>query len=256
MNTFFYYKSIRKTTIQFLNVFNDIKVGKFDKDKEIIEYNKVPIKIASKEKFWHWIHERKYEKRLPAIAVNLVGCNYDPDRTIDTTQIFSQKTSSITQDEVNQFFAPVPYNLNYQLTIGSLFMGEMDQILEQILPWFTPNIEITLYFPEIDASYNVKVVLDNASPDYDTNIAEDDYRILNWTLDFTVKTYLLKPVRDTKIIKKINANLYSNNLTYPPSGDGNPDSSGYMETIQTSGYKTEDGDIISKYEILTEIPDG
>ena len=53
MENYFYFSSLRKTILQFLDMFNNINIAKYDSDGTIIKYVKVPIKLAPKQKFYY-----------------------------------------------------------------------------------------------------------------------------------------------------------------------------------------------------------
>jgi hypothetical protein len=73
----------------------------------------------------------------------------------------------------------IPYTIDYQLAISSLYHNELDQILEQIMPYFTPYVMIRVNIPEIDNYFDCKVILTNVTPDVGIEIPEDNYRTIN-----------------------------------------------------------------------------
>jgi hypothetical protein len=87
------------------------------------------------------------------------------------------------------------------------------QIIEQILPYFTPDYTITMSFVDGfgETTRDVPIILDSADymPVYEGET--DTARILTWTLSFTMKTYFYGSVsNDAKIIRKATANTYYN----------------------------------------------
>lgn len=235
----YYYKSIRKNTVQMLNMFNDINIAKYKENGSVDKIVQVPIKLADKEKFYYWIYQRDYVKMLPMMALNLTGMTYDQTRTVDQNQVIT----TLKDDAVEGFFAPVPYNIDYQLSVATMFISEMDQILEQIVPWFHPCRTLTIELPEIDASYNVKVNVNSITPEHSSELSSEQYRMCRWTINMTSQSYIMKPVRDVNLIRKVYANLYTDV------------SSGYTETLSLSGNIDTEGNIISTYEILSEMPE-
>ena len=94
----------------------------------------------------------------------------------------------------------------------------MLQIIEQILPYFQPNYNLTIdLVKEIGEKRDVQIVLDNISM---TDNYEGDYnerRALIYTLKFTAKTYLFGPVSSnsvsSEIIKKVSIGLVSGDVS-------------------------------------------
>jgi hypothetical protein len=83
------------------------------------------------------------------------------------------------------------------------------QILEQILPFFTPEWTNSVKLVEdLDIILDVPLVLISVSSEdtYDGDF--ETRRALIWTLDFTMKCYLFGPVKNKKIIKLANTNFY------------------------------------------------
>jgi hypothetical protein len=52
----------------------------------------------------------------------------------------------------------------------------LEQILEQILPFFNPFVMVNVTLPEIDLSYDAKVILGTVSPETETTLAMDESR--------------------------------------------------------------------------------
>lgn len=233
MSPFYNFQTIRLTTIQFLNIFNNIKVAKYDSDGIITKYTTVPLKYAGKQKFYQWIYDRKQEKRLPMMA------GYITAITPGITDRGTNKEIKIPSCDGSTYYKNlIPYSIDYQLSISSLYQNELDQILEQIIPYFTPYVMTRVSVDELDIYFDCKVNLTNVTPDTNTEIPEDNYRTINWTMDFTVHTFAIQPLTDAKQIE--NMYLYLKNKN----------NGGVYETMHISGYKDESSNIISNYELI------
>ena len=92
---------------------------------------------------------------------------------------------------------PVPYNINFELSVLAKNQDDALQIIEQILPIFQPSFNITLNLvPDLGEKKDYPVTL--TSVDYD-DVYEGDYdtrRTLVYTLQFVAKSYLYGPVQD------------------------------------------------------------
>ena len=83
------------------------------------------------------------------------------------------------------------------------------KIIEQILPYFTPDWTVTAQLiPEMEIKHDIPVILNRVNLDdvYDGNFTQR--RSMVWTLDFTLKGYLYGPVKSTKVIKYSNTQIY------------------------------------------------
>jgi len=215
---YYYYKVLRKTIVQFLDTFNDIQVARYDKDNNFEKYVEVPLKFSPKEKIWYWLAERKDYETLPIMSAAMTGVEFASDRATNRTQSITTVSGescaggagpSVSAGTISSFLTPTPYDLTFQINIWTLYMADIDQILEQILPWFQPHIFVRVTIPEIKGSFDVKVIFEGASPDMEMEYTDDTFRVLKYTLDFRVQTMLFKPVEPTGYIEKIMINYYT-----------------------------------------------
>lgn len=222
--------------IQFLDAFKNIQIARYDAEGTVNGYKKVPLKFGIKEKMWYFLHERKADEMLPMISVILSSVEYASDRQTSKMRNVV-KSTSIPDGELSRFLNPVPYNLGFTMTLWSLHMVDIDQILEQILPYFTPNIFIRLNIPELDATLDLKTIFQGCSPDVTQEMADEDIRVIKWTLDFMVQGYLFQPLKTTGLVTKIIQKLYVNDESW-----GNR----FTESAVTSGGGSEMVEMFTK----------
>ena len=104
-------------------------------------------------------------------------------------------------------YTPVPYNFEIDLSIMVLNQDDGSQILEQILPYFTPEFQVTMnemktlgIKRDIPIVYNSMTTTDDYEGDFLTR------RSLDHTLSFTVQGYLYGPTKDQGIIREVDVN--------------------------------------------------
>jgi hypothetical protein len=141
-------------------------------------------------------------------------------------------------------YAPVAYNIGFRLHVYVKNAEDGTKIIEQILPYFTPDWTTTVQLiPEMEITLEIPVILDRISQEdtYDGSFKER--RALTWTLDFTLKGYIYGPIKKGSIIK------FANTIYYAPSGNlltsiGNTDPNMYY-TVQpgltANGLPTANG---------------
>ena len=245
--SFFFYGALRKSIIQFLDVFNNIQIAKYDSDGNIIKYVDVPIKYMPKTKFYIWVNDRKHEKRTPSIGVELTSVLYDQERAKG-----SHESVDITVGDSTKSYTAnvVPYNLTFSLSIMTKYQHEIDQINEQILPWFNPMIYTKVSIDDLNLQWDMPIILEDAAVEVDVDIDEAEYRNIRWTHTYQAKTNLVKPVSNVDLVNKVVNKMYltetslanRDTTTDSPSGVGLFD-----EEILTIGYKV-DGEIIARYK--------
>jgi len=202
----FYNEAIRKTVIAFGTLFNNIEHRKFDAAGNVLEAEKVPLAYGPQSKFLTRLEQnpsvdKKVAITLPRLYFEMSGINYDSSRKIAPTQ----KYRTVIQDskEVRVQYVPVPYNMEFELGIIAKSQDTGLQILEQILPYFQPNFNITLnMIPDMNEKKDISVILNsiNYADDWDDNFL--DRRSIVWTLMFTAKSYIYGPFNKADVIKK------------------------------------------------------
>ena len=217
LGTQFYNQAVRKTVISFGTLFNNIEVRKTDASGAVIEAEKVPLAYGPQNKFLTRLEQnpsvdKKVAITLPRLYFELSGMNYDSSRKIAPTQKY--KTIVAGTDEVRIQYVPVPYNMEFELGIIAKSQDTGLQILEQILPYFQPNFNITLnMIPDMNEKKDISIILNsiNYADDWDDNFL--DRRSIVWTMMFTAKSYIYGPFNKSDVIKKA--------IVYESTGDKN-----------------------------------
>ena len=209
MFEYFYHQIIRKTIIGFGSLFNGITIQKENSSDEVVSSFQVPLGYGPTQKFLARIEQdpdlnSPIQMTLPRMSFEFIGLSYDQTRKVTTTQIFT-KADANNKNLVKKAYMPVPYNLEFELSIYTKLNDDMLQIIEQIVPYFQPSYNITVdLLEEIGEKKDIPIVLENIlmSDEYEGNFSTR--RALIYTLKFTAKTYLFGPVTSatSDIIRK------------------------------------------------------
>jgi hypothetical protein len=216
-NAQFYNRTIRKVVVAFGTMFNDILLQRYSVDGTTKqELFKVPLTYGSKEKYITRITSdpnltKTISSTVPRISFEMTGMSYDSTRKqVSTLQNFSANTSTGIKTQ----YAPIPYNFDFSMSIYVRNTEDGTQILEQILPFFTPDFNVTVDFiPPMDQKYDMPVLLNSVSSQVDY---EGDFmttRLIIWNLEFTAKGYIWPPVKSGKIIRQANTSIYIESQT-------------------------------------------
>ena len=135
-----YNKNIRNIVVLFGTVFNDISVKRLKSDGTTEREFKIPIAYGPAEKFLSKLNQQD-TVTLPRMSFEITDYAYDPVRKLQTTKKI-KKVKSVTQ--LNTIYNPVPYDFNITLSIMVKYSDDGTQILEQILPYFTPEFQVTM----------------------------------------------------------------------------------------------------------------
>jgi hypothetical protein len=211
-NAPFYNRTIRKIVVAFGTVFNDIYVVRYTKDgltaKETI---KVPLNWGAKEKYITRLTSdptltKSIATTLPRISFEMTGMSYDSSRKLPTTvRNFSANNSSSVKTQ----YVPVPYNFDFSVSIYVRNTEDGTQILEQILPFFTPDFSVTVDFvAAMDPKYDMPIILNSVSNEVDYEGEMMTTRMIIWNLEFTAKGHIWPPIKTGKVITTANTNLF------------------------------------------------
>ena len=213
LGTYFYNEILRKTVVGFGTLFNNIEIKRFDSNDEVTEVIKVPLAYGPTQKFLARIQQqadltaRDVALTLPRLSFEITGLSYDPTRKAAPLK-YSQVDK--TENVKTRQYLPVPYNVNFDLTIYVKNQDDGLQIVEQILPYFQPSFNISLKLvKDINEKRDIPIILNsiNYRDEYEGNF--DKRQVILWTLQFTAKTYIFGPTVDSSIIRTSIANMYA-----------------------------------------------
>jgi hypothetical protein len=224
MFEYFYHEILRRTVVSFGSLFNEISIKHTDNSGNVKSVIKVPLAYGPTQKFLARLEQspdlnKPVQITLPRMSFEFTGLTYDPTRKSTTTQTFITK-SAVDGTETKKVYLPVPYNMQFELSIMSKLNDDVLQIIEQILPFFQPAYSMTIELVDIiNEKRDIPVVLENITmqDDYEGNFTTR--RVLTYTLRFTAKTYLFGPVSSaTKdIIKKATIGYITGGTTDSPT---------------------------------------
>jgi hypothetical protein len=224
MFEYFYHEILRRTVISFGSLFNNISIKHTDNSGNVVSVIKVPFAYGPTQKFLARLEQspnlnKPVQMTLPRMSFELVGLSYDPTRKATTTQTFLTSSSSNKTQE-KKAYLPVPYNLDFELSIMTKLNDDMLQIVEQIIPYFQPAYTISIdLVKEIGEKRDIPVVLNNISMSDDYEGDFSTRRALIYTLRFTAKTYLFGPIStaSSDVVKKVSIGLISGDSTKTPT---------------------------------------
>jgi hypothetical protein len=212
-NAQFYHRTIRKMVVTFGTLFNDIEIVRYTQAGAPKEKLKIPLSYGAKERYLTRLTSnpnliKTINTLVPRMSFNLENLEYDVSRKqISTLRNFSSDTDSTIKTQ----FVPVPYNYEFSLSIYVRNTEDGTQILEQILPFFTPDFSVVVDFiPSMNQKYTVPIILNSVSStvDYEGSDEDGTTRLIVWDLNFTVKSYIWPPVKSGDLITRANTQLF------------------------------------------------
>ena len=119
-----------------------------------------------------------------------------------------------SQTQLTTIYNPVPYNFDFTLSVMVRNSDDGTQILEQILPYFTPEYQVTMNeMSTMGIKRDIPIIFTGLSTE---DSYEGDFltrRALIHTLTFVVQGFLYGPTSDVGIIREVDVNEYDGLVT-------------------------------------------
>jgi T4-like virus Myoviridae tail sheath stabiliser len=228
LGSHFYHGLIRKYVILFGSLFNDIYIDRVDANGVTQRSIKVPLQYGPKERYLTRYQQnpdllREVSMVFPRMSFEITRVSYDPDRKLNS--IGKVPTVSTNKSTLSTQYNPVAYNFDITLSIISRNTEDAVRIVEQIMPFFTPQWTETLnLIPDMNISVDIPIVIKNVTTvdTYASNFEDKEWVL--WEMTFTLKGYLYGPIRRQSVIKEVIVNDYipANTIS---EGVGNTDPS-------------------------------
>ena len=209
----FYHQTIRKYVAVFGTLFNDINIERKNSSGTVVERLKVPLAYGPKQKWLLAVQDTTADRkviatRTPRMGFAMTGVSYDTVRKLNTIGRNVKANTSSTTTSMVTMYNPVPYNFDFELFILVKNAEDGTQILEQILPYFTPEFTVTVNtIPDMNIKADVPIVLNSSSvaDEYEGDLSTR--RTITWTLSFVLKGFIYPNITSGQVIKTIEVNF-------------------------------------------------
>jgi len=215
--TYFYNETIKRAISIFGTLFNNIYIKKTQSDGTVLTQQIVPISYGPKQKFLLRLQDDAKARdgsvtsiSLPRIAFELTGLDYDPTRQ-QNKLIRAEKRILETGGKRGFQYQPAPYNLSFSLSVLAKNVIDAIQVVEQILPYFQPEYTVAMKMVDsMDEVRDVPVILNSVTMEDMYEGAFEERRVIEYTLEFTMKLYFFGPVYTGEVIKNVIERTYIN----------------------------------------------
>lgn len=306
MKNYYNPRTIWRVTIALLDMFNDMYIeryinsdyynplGSYERYTETSSTNawlsahavdirkvvKVPLLFGLVDKPQQTVLKRmkqesdplyNYYMTMPRMGMNMMGINFAPDRAKSLNDERFWLDDALDLSDVNSLktdFEPTPYDYSFTLNIRSESMEDLSQILQNILPYFSPKNYIRVKeFNFLNVERDLPVSLEGVNLDFPTDMTEDTMRQVNATLDFRVEGWQYKPVSIGKLVQRIDSQYFTQQYQYIANVDTSASSSDLSATgplnvaqsmFTTQGFSAADavptsGWDVSGYNVDTDV---
>jgi len=223
---YFYNEQFRRYIVAFGSLFDSIYVARHAGGTEV-QRILVPIEFGPKER---WLVRLTQDPTLeqgvgqivPRFAYEYGAPAYDASRHLNTLN--QLRFPSDIPGRTTRVWAGVPYNIPFQLSLLVKFKQDGFQVVEQILPYFTPDMMLAIQpiagtgiVDTIPVTLNSAVETDNYEGDFEKR------RVIIWTFDFTMKAIFYGPAKGAGVtqarIEQVQVDLFASttfDLSEPP----------------------------------------
>jgi len=264
---YFYNQTTRKYVALFGTYFNQLTIERTGVQGEDIQSMIVPISYAPFQKILARIiqdpeFKKKTSLQLPRMSFEMVGMTYDPERK---TSPLGKLKRSIPSDQTGNrdfVYTGTPYNIEFSLYVMTKYAEDGSKIIEQILPFFNPELTNTVRLIDGVSAIDIPLILNSVNTEelYEGQFEERQTHIS--TLNFTMKAWFFGPTKSKRVIKFVDVNLTTaddegantafqiNQTTQPGSTANNEPTTDITQTIDYS--LIDFGDNWDFIQVITE----
>lgn len=205
-NNFYSYGLFHLYIAIFGKLFDGLEVQRRDNNGKLIQVLPVPIGYGNRSKWYQKIKQdpnsaETISHQLPRLSFELVGIEYD--RSLQTSPLKYQ-TNIVTNQDVYRQFKPVIYNFYFSLYVIAKNEADNFQILENILPFFTPDFSFKISpIPNMNYRDDCTIEFLNCTYEQDSEGKLDTSREMSWVLNFKMRVKLYGPIQHVGLIKKV-----------------------------------------------------
>ena len=216
-NVNYYNASIRKIAVAFARLFSDITIDHYASDGSVAETIKIPLDYSSKERWFYRLaqdpnagseDQAQVAIVLPRMSYEITGISYDSERRLQSLGRVYQWIAT-DGSRLRMLYSPVPYSISFNLNIMVKNVEDGLMILEQILPFFGPDMTVNVNsIPELDLEKDIPIVLNGVTSEDSWDGSFTERRMITWTLTFTAKGDIYPPINRNKMIRKAAVDAY------------------------------------------------
>lgn len=222
----FYHGTTRNLVVAFCGLFSNVFIRTKDAAGVSQKIVNVPISYLNKEKFIMRLQQDPGMNEdtmlvLPRLSAEITNIQYDPSRQLNKTQkiIGSSGTRSV------YYYSPVPYIVSFSLYSYTKTVEDNLQVMEQILPFFSPEMNLSIKMLEDpELIQDIPMVLNSVNTDDSYSGSFENMRTIITSYSFSMKVFYYGPIlnsidpeghfdsgADAQVIKQVAINVTNNN---------------------------------------------
>jgi hypothetical protein len=210
---YFYNQNLRKLVVSFGSLFSNIEIGHVDPDTGNTTNIRVPVHYSPQEKFIQRLLQpssitpgTRIEIQVPIISYIINSITPDPSRRFNRFA----KNDNMTNcgPSGSGISNQIPVNVSFNLFVYTRHTDDMLQIVEQIMPYFTPDHVITIDMNEVQTNVQIPVIMvnNNLSERYEGDLSSRRLNIASF--QFIAKAWIFGEVKTVSGISSSNLIIF------------------------------------------------
>lgn len=224
-----------------IDVFNDIKINRFDDNNQLEKVIDVPIVSHYNKNFAQFIRNSSRIKesahQTPIMGLRISGMNRDTNRT--TQQNYIRTVYDKDRDRNLRDRRPSTWKISYTLSLYAENLIDFSQMVENIITYFDPTLTLAITeFEAVNIERDIILTLeDGVAFNFDDEVEREQIQSYSTDLKLTATCVMYPPVSSASIIKHIQQTLSMNGKVVGQILDD-----GYIGDIST--YNKQMGEIV------------
>jgi hypothetical protein len=179
---------------------------------KLVKTINVPITYAQKNKLSYLLQRKEEEDggdristSLPRIGFILSSITRDSTRGLNRVNRIVANESGGTQDII---YVGIPYNFTFEATIWTKQYDDLIQIIEQMLPIFSPDVAVTVKeIPSLNITRDVHITMDSGDLNIQADYDETSWRTTMMDFSFNLAGWLYPNLTTEEVIQTIFVNM-------------------------------------------------
>ena len=187
---------------QFVAAFDDIVIGRFNKERAEKDKINVRYVYAPKQRVLYDIINESKTLTLPVVSVNVTNISRDQSRVFNKLDGFYYQ-ANVGEEKVSRHIkSPVPVNITLSVSILTRYQTDMDQIVSNFVPFCNPYVVISWKVPEafnlsVDQEIRSEVLwTGDLSMNYPVELNASQKARVTADTSFTIKGWLFKDLEE------------------------------------------------------------
>jgi hypothetical protein len=222
MFTQFRHNLLEKYVGAFGSLFANIRIVRPTAANTVLQTLAVPLTFGQKDKIFSRLQAAPTSEEMtgqvattfPRLAFELVGMTYAPGRKLPTTR---HQRYALSSQYGTRLFVPVPYDLTFTVSTFAKTASDSNQIIEQILPYFTPSYTVNIkVLNDLGVTHEIPILLETTHFDDSTQAnGIADRRVISWSLQFRMHAWFYGPATSRALIREVQVDTHFLNTTAP-----------------------------------------